>query len=116
MIKPPTEHQEQTLFVQWARRAKLPIFAIPNGGHRHIKVAMKLKPEGVRAGIPDLLLPIPVGKYHGLFVEMKRQKGGSVSKDQRYWHEILSSNGYKVVIGKGAESAKKQTLEYLKGD
>ena len=111
--KIPSEHQEQALFVQWARRKGLPIFAIPNGGARHIAVAMKLKLEGVRPGVPDLFLPLAVGKYHGLFVEMKRQKGGSVSGEQKEWHKLLIANGYEVIIGYGAESAKEQTLLYL---
>jgi len=111
--KIPSEHQEQALFVQWARRKELPIFAIPNGGARHIAVAMKLKLEGVRPGVPDLFLPLPIGKYHGLFVEMKRQKGGSVSGEQKEWHKLLIDNGYKVIIGLGSESAKEQTLLYL---
>ena len=113
MPKIPSEHIEQAFFVQWARRKELPIFAIPNGGARHIKVAMKLKLEGVRAGVPDLFIALAVGKYHGLFIEMKRQKGGSVSTEQKEWHKLLIANGYKVIIGYGAESAKEQTLLYL---
>ncbi len=47
-----TEHDEQKAFVRWFRiqPPKVKIFAIPNGGHRHIKVAQKLKAEGVSAG------------------------------------------------------------------
>jgi hypothetical protein len=112
---PPYEHIEQRLFVQWAKRAGLPIFAIPNGGHRHRAVAAKLKLEGVTPGIPDLFLPMALGGYHGLFIEMKRQKGGALSKEQKSWHKILIDNGYQVIVGKGMESAKQQTQKYLEG-
>jgi len=114
--KPPLEHTEQVLFVQWARRMGFPIFAIPNGGQRHRVVAAKLKLEGVRAGVPDLFLPIPVGEYHGLFIEMKRQTGSGLSSEQKTWKRTLEANGYKVIIGTGAKSAREQTLEYIRED
>ena len=47
------------------------VFAIPNGGHRHIKVAAKLKAEGVKAGIPDIFVAVPNSYSAGLFIEMK---------------------------------------------
>ena len=37
------------------------IYHVPNGGHRHKKVAEKLKDQGVKAGIPDLVLPMARG-------------------------------------------------------
>ena len=57
------EHQLQVECVKWFRfqypkLANL-LFAIPNGGLRNIKVATKLKAEGVLAGVPDLFLAIP---------------------------------------------------------
>jgi hypothetical protein len=112
-FKYPFEHIEQRLFVQWAKRAEIPIFAIPNGGLRNRSVASKLKLEGVSAGVPDLFIPVAVGIYHGLFVEMKRQKGGKLSEEQKVWKLILEYLSYKVIIGKGFESAKEQTMEYL---
>lgn len=47
------------------------IFAIPNGGARHPAVAAKLKAEGVKAGVPDLFLPVARHGYHGMFIELK---------------------------------------------
>ena len=41
------------------------LFAIPNGGARHIGTAIKLKSEGVTAGVSDLFLMIPSGQKHG---------------------------------------------------
>ena len=46
------------------------IFAIPNGGKRHIGTARKLKAEGVRSGVPDIFLACPRMPYdfHDLIV------------------------------------------------
>ena len=60
-----TEHQEQVALVTWFRirfpLLRMALFAIPNGGLRHIKVAMTLKAEGVIAGVSDLFLMVPRG-------------------------------------------------------
>ena len=104
----PSEHHEQCLFVQWFRRTYpgVRIFAIPNGGMRNKMQAMKLKAEGVSAGVPDLYVPA-----WALWIEMKRIKGGSVSTEQKDWHEYLQSIGHKVLIGKGFDDARKKLLE-----
>lgn len=81
------ESVEQKLVVEWARRAECTwpeialLHHIPNGGQRDKAVAAKLKTEGVKAGVPDLCLPVPRGKYHGLYIEMKAT-GGRPSREQ----------------------------------
>ena len=89
------------------------VFAIPNGGLRNVVVAKKMKAEGVKPGVPDLFFTLARGGYHGLFIEMKRIKGGSTSKDQKDKIERLRNCGYKVDICKGFDEAKKSILEYV---
>lgn len=106
----PTEHEEQRSLVSWWRKS-LPdvrIYAIPNGGARGIKTASKLKLEGVSAGVPDLEAP-----SIGLYIEMKRQKGGSLSPEQKDWHKYLVGCGYTVITPKGAADAVNQITQYL---
>lgn len=98
-----TEHQEQVNFVNWME-FNLPehrLFAIPNGEKRAISVAKRLKAEGVRKGVPDIFIPSLF-----LFIEMKRVKGSSTSKDQKKWIKHLIESGYSAVICKGAIEAK----------
>lgn len=115
----PTEHQEQTALFAWIETMEhtcpdlKSAFAIPNGGHRHIVVAGKLKAEGVRRGVPDVFIPIPANNKHGLWLEMKRTKGGSVSTDQRWWLLYLNANGYEVVVAKGWVQAAGYIVDYL---
>ena len=89
------------------------MFAIPNGGARHPAVAGKLKAEGVKAGVPDLLLPVARGGYHGLFIEMKARKGGRASPEQKEWLAELTLKGYMCEICHGAEEAFATIMMYL---
>lgn len=114
------EHAEQVNLMQWwalqCKRfgiAEQCLFAIPNGGQRNIIVAKKLKDEGVRAGIPDLFLAVPKGRFHGLFVEMKKPQGGVVSDNQKACMEMLSNNGYCVTVCHGFIDAQEAIKGYL---
>ena len=119
MANAPLESQEQRTLFQWlalnmGRHPELWLcFHIPNGGSRNAREAHNLKLQGVKAGVPDLFLPVPRGEYHGLFIEMKRTKGGRVSDEQKEWITALSGQGYKCVISKGWEDAAEQIKAYI---
>jgi hypothetical protein len=124
-----TEHQEQKAFFERIAymHGEYPevglLFAIPNGGQRHPAVGRKMKAEGVKRGVPDIFLPVPswgrytnegkVDWYHGLFIEMKRRKRGSLSKYQKEWIEKLREQGYRVEVCKGWEEAIEVLKDYL---
>lgn len=113
-----TEHQEQAALMRVCRlhENKYPglelIHAIPNGGQRHIAVARKLKAEGVKAGVPDIFLPVPRGNAHGLYIELKA-KGGRVSDAQRNMLAALSSQGYACIVAYGWENAWGEVKSYM---
>lgn len=106
----PSETEEQEGFVNWfrAKFSGVLIFAIPNGGHRAISTAKRLNAEGVVPGIPDLHVPA-----WRLWVEMKRVKGGKLSAEQEAMILHLEGLGHKVVVGKGAEDASAQIVEWI---
>ena len=121
-----SEHDEQCFVINWLDHlavnmwpqyrmpdGKLLYYAVPNGGKRHIRTAKKLKQEGTRSGIPDLSLPIPVGQYHGLYIEMKKQKGGSTSKEQKMWIDALRKMNYRVEVANGHKVAIDLITRYL---
>lgn len=89
------------------------LFHIPNGGKRAIKTAKDMKRQGVKAGIPDLFLPVAKSGYHGLWIEMKKM-GGKVSKNQKEWLELLSKQGYMCEVCYGWEEAQRVLTDYLK--
>ena len=107
----PTEHEEQRELVRWFRQTwpGVRIFAIPNGGARSKATAGRLKAEGVSPGVPDLFIPA-----WGLWVEMKRQKGGALSADQKDWIEYLTICGYRCIVAKGADDAMTQIRAIMK--
>lgn len=114
----PSEHAEQSTLIHWTHlvQGQQPelslLFAVPNGGHRLPSVAAALKREGVRAGVPDLMLPVARCGYHGLFIEMKAQ-GGSLSQEQKQWRVLLISQGYGVAVCYGYEAARQVLIDYL---
>jgi VRR-NUC domain len=91
------------------------LFAIPNGGHRHPAVAGKLKAEGVRAGIPDMMLAVPRGRHHGLFIEHKAgtRKPGPIQNDRM---QELMEQGYAVAVSYGCDKTVDIISNYLRGE
>lgn len=117
----PTEHEEQAALFKWAKLSagahpglKL-LFAIPNGGHRHKAVAGKLAAEGVKPGVPDACLPVARGEFHGLYIEMKRRDGGSLSETQKGWIADLNDQGYQAECCHGWDEAREVIEAYLAG-
>lgn len=115
------EHTEQVNLIKWWSLVHKQfgisehlLFAIPNGGQRNIIVASKLKAEGVRPGVPDLFLAVPKKDYHGLFIEMKKPKGGRVSDSQKEMIDDLNQLNYLSVVCKGRNEAKAAIEQYLK--
>ena len=104
----PSEYIEQREFVSWFRKRHrgIRIIAIPNGGQRSIATAARLKAEGVMPGVPDLFIPA-----WRVWIEMKREKGGTVSADQKKWIAYLTECGYRCFVARGAEDAKRQIIE-----
>ncbi|MBQ7609135.1 MAG: VRR-NUC domain-containing protein [Desulfovibrionaceae bacterium] len=119
---PMTEHQEQCALIQWwqwqCSGYGIPeplLYAIPNGGARHIVVAKKLKDEGVRAGIPDLFLAVSRNGFHGLYIELKTASGRPSSAQKAIIGE-LEQQGYACKVCHGFEEARRAIADYLGKD
>lgn len=114
-----SEQQEQTALIKWTQQPSVRqlypelkfLFHIPNERSDKIQAAL-LKRMGVKPGVPDLLLPVPSGGHHGLFVEMKKV-GGRVSDDQLWWLEHMKTNGYAAAVCYGWQQAVEVLTWYL---
>ncbi len=109
-----SEHNEQAKLFSWTRyRPELRwMFAIPNGGLRNKATAAKLYAEGVRAGIWDIMLPIPSKGYHGLFIEMKFGHN-KLTELQEQFGVFATGQGYLCKVAYSAEEAIEIIDEYL---
>ena len=113
-----SEHDEQVALFQWLAiaAAEYPplayAFAVPNGTRTTPRVASKMKAEGVRKGVPDIFIPTARGGYHGLFVEMKTERG-RLSPEQKDFISAMNLSGYKAVMCRGWEDAAEQITTYL---
>lgn len=116
------EDVEQAALFRWAAymSGKWPelerMFHVPNGGSRNKIEAARLKMQGVKAGVPDICLPVARGCYHGLFIELKKEKGGRTSKEQQKWIEYLESAGYCAQVCHGWDAARELIERYMRAE
>lgn len=114
------------------------LHAIPNGGFRDKATAGKLKAEGVKKGVPDIFLPLPMASnnrianspfgYCGLYVEMKRpktekdgvrktriidQSAGALTDEQTEFVAYARANGYAVTVCFDWRSAARDIQTYI---
>lgn len=115
-----SEAQHQMAVIKWSQqpsiRSRWPelalLFHIKNETTEGPKAVMIDRKMGVKKGVPDLCLPIPHGRYHGLYIEMKTDDGRA-SSEQKWWGEQLLAQGYMWEVCHGWESAIRVLEWYL---
>lgn len=126
LAKSGTEHGCQMAIFCWSNLAEVKkqypvlqyMFAIPNGGWRGMIQGAALKAEGVKPGVPDILLPVKRGLWSGLFIELKRPSSGNrpqgkVSSEQQDFIYFLTIQGYKCRVCVGWIQARDQIVNYM---
>ena len=97
------EHKLQVAICKWLDFTQdFYYYAIANGGARHRLVAIKLKMEGVKAGVADMFWMISNNNWKGLFVEVKIEKG-SQQTNQKAFQAIALSHGYYYAVVRSIE-------------
>lgn len=113
--KTNSEDFEQKQLIQWCRtdpRYQY-LFHIANESVGGFEWIVRNRQMGCKKGVPDLFYPVPMNGYHGLFIEMKKKVGGTVSAEQKAWIKALKMFGYRVEVCKGFEEAKKVLSDYV---
>jgi hypothetical protein len=125
------EHYEQVALFSWLalQEAKYPAlacaYAVPNAAKRSPRQGAWMKAEGMKAGVPDVVLPvlrqvwgegpdahIPL-VYGGLYVEMKAPDKYP-RPNQKEWADRLEKWGMKVIRRCTTwQEAARHMLEYL---
>lgn len=119
-----TEHEIQASFISEIRLLEklYPVlylmFAVPNAGKRSFKTAAMLLAEGLRAGVPDIMFPVPGCGFNGLAIEFKRPttpgvRGGRLSDDQVKYINLLTQQNWLVVVLTDAQAAIDTVKNYL---
>lgn len=88
------------------------MYHVPNGGKRDKATAAVLKRQGVKAGVPDIMLPAARAGYHGLYIELKAGKN-TTTKKQKEWLEYLRQQGYYTAVCYGWQPAAQLIEQYL---
>jgi len=105
--------------IQWANHYSkiIPELDLLNASMNGVKLTNALagkraKELGMKAGYPDLFLPVAKQNKHGLFIELKT-KTGKLQINQKEWLNKLNEQGYMAIVCYGQDSARKEILKYL---
>ena len=106
------ESIQQAQVIEWSRWAyktgKYPMLNMLHCSLNGVKLsgtqAKVAKGQGMLSGVPDLFLPVPKNGFHGLFIEMKSEKG-RVTENQHWFLTNAESVGYKAVVCYSAKEA-----------
>ena len=118
-IPEPDEWRQQASIFLWADSMlyKHPELWLLNGSLNGVRLsigqAVKAKRCGEKRGYPDIFLPVSRKGFHGLYIELKKKRGGVVSKEQAEWLDRLSTQGFFAIVCRGYDSAVKAIENYL---
>ena len=88
------------------------IFAVPNGGSRHVREAANLKRQGVKPGVSDVIVLIPKKGFASLCLEFKIKRGKQSDHQKEFQKQAeLCRNKYVVV--RSASQAIEELKKYL---
>lgn len=118
-VKCKSEYDEQRAIFTWSsyQEKRFPclkyMFCSLAGIRLSMFQAKKAKASGNKRGVPDIIFPMQNHGYNGLFIELKREKGGVTSPEQKDFIQFLVEQNYRAVVCKGANEAIKEIESYL---
>jgi len=97
-------------------------YAVPNGSmlagtpEQRARYMAALRKQGLKPGVSDVVIAIPLGGFSGAYIELKRDKISKTTQEQKDWCALMHDAGYfsRVVVGQDAAFAAVQ--EYWRGD
>lgn len=103
----PSEYVEQLKICRVLRQLGLWYWHTPNGGARDKIEAARLRHSGVLPGVADLIVmePVPGSSAWGVCIEVKRSKGGVVSKAQKEFLRQWAARGGLAFVARGGDPA-----------
>lgn len=108
-----TEDGEQAAVIEYCELNHIVVVHIPNEGKRSKAYGARMQRLGMKKGFPDLFFPTPCNGYHGLLIEMKRDKKARITAEQKGWLSYLSIQGYRAIACHGANEAIAEIKKYF---
>lgn len=112
--QPTTEDAEQEAVIEYCSLKGIKVVHIPNEAKRSAAYGAKMKRMGLCKGFPDLCFPTPRKGYHGLYIELKRDKTCKPTAEQWQWINYLNGQGYRAAVCYGAGEAIDEIDWYFK--
>lgn len=129
-MPPKTELQHHLEVAKWLKRKKalVPIFRTDYAAGLKLTAGQAKNHSRMQSGpgYPDLFIAKPVGQYHGLYIELKKDrdailnKNGSMKSDPHIRQQLavllkLKELGYAAAFAVGHIQAKQVINDYLNG-
>ena len=117
-----SEYEDQCAVFEWAASMeyKWPCLKLLFGSLMGVKLTPKqlnkFTKAGMKKGKPDINLPVPMGNYCGLWIELKKKGGDDPTDEQEITLKNLAVVGNAVYSCKGSAAAIMIITDYLKGD
>lgn len=113
------ESVHQYRVCKWLTQHNLVFFAVPNGYKKSKFQQAQAKREGLKSGVPDLIIISKNKNGQSTVLEMKRYKGSRhkcpcncIEGEQAVWRDTFIHEGWTYILGHGADEAI-QDLEIL---
>ena len=111
------ESEIQICFIKWLRLTNKAVgsvtFSVPNGALRSLAEGKRQKDMGLTAGIPDIFIAYPSGKFHGMFIEFKAGVN-TLTPNQKTMIELLKAQNYHCVVCYEVDKAMQEVANYLR--
>lgn len=110
-------YQQQVIeWSKWAyKTGKYPLLCLLHCSLNGVKLSKTqagiAKAQGMLSGVPDLFLPVPRGKYHGLYIEMKHGDN-TLTENQKKFLQNAANVGFAVSVCYSAQEAIKRIEDY----
>lgn len=130
-VGPPLESAAQKAYFEYLRTVACPqhpgktlwdfAYAVPNGtmlagsAEQRARYMTFLKAQGLKPGVSDVCIALPVGRWHGMYLEMKRDRKAPVTADQKEWLALMALVGYYAEVAPGLDSAIEHTTTFMRG-
>ena len=122
-MKLPTDYEYdcQVAIFEWAsiHQHYWPCLFLLYGSLMGVSLPRRLLNKAIKAGMkkgkPDINLPVPLGGFCGLWIELKRERGRGPTPEQHTMLTRLYEVGNASFVCKGRHSAIRVIENYLKG-